>query len=115
MGVGIKASGYAMLIDYAWCTGCHSCEVACRKELGFADDQYGIKINEMIWPIEAKSWEYTFLPTPTDQCDTCIHRRSEGKDPTCVHHCQAKCLTFGSADEIMRQMDPNKRQAVFTL
>ena len=24
---------YALLIDYEYCTGCHSCEIACRNEL----------------------------------------------------------------------------------
>ena len=25
-------SQYALLIDYKYCTGCHVCEVSCRKE-----------------------------------------------------------------------------------
>lgn len=25
-------SGYGILIDYNWCTGCHSCEMACQME-----------------------------------------------------------------------------------
>lgn len=39
-----------LLIDYQWCTGCHSCEMACRKEHGLPDDEYGIKLTEFIWP-----------------------------------------------------------------
>ena len=25
-----------LLIDYEWCTGCHTCEIACQQEHGFA-------------------------------------------------------------------------------
>ena len=115
MAVEIRSQGYAMLIDYAWCTGCHTCEMACRKEHGFPDDQYGIKVNQMIWPIGDDAWEYTNLPAPTDQCDTCVKRRTEGKDPTCVHHCQAQCLEFGPVEEIIKKAQTNTRKAIFTL
>lgn len=115
MGVEIASNGYAMLVDYAWCTGCHSCEMACRKEHGLPDDQYGIKINRMIWPIDDESWVYTYLPAPTDQCDTCNARRAQGKLPTCVHHCQAKCLEFGTINEMVNRLDTNKRQSLFVL
>ncbi len=115
MGVEIKSSGCALFVDYAWCTGCHSCEVACRKEHGFANDQYGIKVNKMFWETSPDSWVYLNVPVPTSQCDTCDSRRQEGKLPTCVHHCQAQCLEFGSADEMFKRVDKTKRQAVFTL
>lgn len=115
MGVEIKSQGYALLVDYAWCTGCHSCEMACRKEHDYTDDQYGIKVNEMIWPIEFDTWQYTYLPTPTDQCDACNKRLNEGKLPTCVHHCQAECLQFGEVDKMIQKMDSSKRISLFVL
>ena len=39
---------HAMLIDVYYCTGCHSCEVACEQENGLEAGQYGIKITEHI-------------------------------------------------------------------
>ena len=27
-------SANALMIDYGFCTGCHACEVACKKHLG---------------------------------------------------------------------------------
>ena len=27
------AEKYGLLIDYTWCTGCHSCEIACKVEM----------------------------------------------------------------------------------
>ena len=34
----------ALLIDYEYCTGCHACEVSCKKEKDLARGQWGIKI-----------------------------------------------------------------------
>lgn len=28
------SKSYGLLIDYDYCTGCHSCETACKMELG---------------------------------------------------------------------------------
>ncbi|HCF70666.1 MAG TPA: oxidoreductase, partial [Syntrophomonas sp.] len=33
-----------LLIDYEYCTGCHSCEVACKKELELPKGKFGIKL-----------------------------------------------------------------------
>lgn len=38
---------YGLMIDNEYCTGCHSCEIACRNELGLPMGQWGIKLLEM--------------------------------------------------------------------
>lgn len=53
---------YGMLIDYEWCTGCHSCETACQMEHHLPVGQFGIKLNE-IGPFE-------YAPT-AGSCPTC--------------------------------------------
>ena len=35
-----------ILINYDYCTGCHSCEVACKKELGLPEGEFGVKLSE---------------------------------------------------------------------
>ena len=40
---------FGLLIDYNYCTGCHSCEMACKWEHGLSQEQFGIKVN-MIGP-----------------------------------------------------------------
>ena len=80
-----------LLIDYNFCTGCHSCEMACKAEHGF--DQ-----------LPDGSWEYNFIPTPTDRCDLCAERVEEGRLPTCVHHCQGLCMYFGPVEDLARKM-----------
>ena len=35
-----------ILVNYEFCTGCHSCEVACKKHLGLPAGEFGIKLTE---------------------------------------------------------------------
>ena len=82
----------ALIIDYKFCTGCHACEVACRKEHGMTVDEWGIQLTEH-GPIKFNGkWMWNYVPVPSSLCDLCAARRAEGKDPTCVHHCLAKCM-----------------------
>ena len=85
-----------LLIDYEFCTGCQSCEVACKEEHGIPVGQWGIKvIDEGPWQISEKTWNWNKIAVPTDLCDLCADRVAEGKKPTCVHHCLAQVLKFG--------------------
>ena len=89
---------YGILADAQWCSGCHSCEVACQMEHGLPVGETGIKVVKIgPWAIgdEAdENWQFSYLPIPTKQCDTCAARRGLGKVPTCVQHCQSQCLEF---------------------
>ena len=114
---------YGLLIDYEWCTGCHTCEMACRKEHGLADEDFGIKIAEFIWPINpegldwqhADRWQYTYIPVPLDQCDLCAERTGRGELPTCVHHCQAKCMEYGDIETLAAKLAGKPKQTLFCL
>ena len=33
-----------ILVDYQYCTGCYSCEVACQSELDLPLGQWGVKV-----------------------------------------------------------------------
>ena len=38
-----------ILVDYEWCSGCHTCEMACAVELShkdFPEGHCGVKIHE---------------------------------------------------------------------
>ncbi len=37
-----------LLIDYEYCTGCHSCEVACKQEHGYPVGRGGIDLREIL-------------------------------------------------------------------
>jgi anaerobic dimethyl sulfoxide reductase subunit B (iron-sulfur subunit) len=107
---------YGILADYDWCTGCHSCEIACQMEHGFPIEQTGIKVLELgNWEITEETWQYSFLPAPTDQCDLCANRLKSGKPPSCVQHCQASCLSFGKLEDLEKELVKKPKQTLFSL
>lgn len=94
-----------LLIDYNYCTGCHTCEVACQKEHGFAPDVFGIELKQ-IGPdkISERKWQYDFVPIPTDRCNLCAERTAKGQLPSCVKHCQAGCMSYGEVSDLATQI-----------
>jgi Fe-S-cluster-containing dehydrogenase component len=96
---------YALIIDYKYCTGCHSCEVACRQEKGIeSQDEWGIKFAEFGPQKMNGKWYWDYVPVPSSLCDMCEDRIAEGKKPACVHHCLAKCMEAVKIDEIGDKM-----------
>ena len=77
-------------MDYQYCSGCHACEVACKKEHDLPKGDFGIKVL-VDGPRRCSDgvWEFDNIPVPTHLCDLCEARVAAGKLPTCVHHCQA--------------------------
>lgn len=98
-----------VVVDYEFCSGCHSCEVACQQEHGLAPDKYGIKLTQ-IGPdqLSETRWQYEFLPIPTDRCDRCAQRQAAGKLPSCAQHCQAGCIYVGQREEFAELMGKPK-------
>lgn len=108
-----------ILINYEFCTGCHSCEVACKKQLGLPEGEFGIKLTETgPYPYEGKTgadqWEWTYLPVITKACDMCVDRTEKGKMPACVQTCQAWCMYFGEVEDLAKKIDGTSRCALFT-
>jgi Fe-S-cluster-containing dehydrogenase component len=110
-----------ILVNYEFCTGCHSCEVACKKYLRLGKDEYGIKLAE-IGPYEYKAqtgmpkdrWEWVFQPIITKACTMCADRVEKGKLPMCVQHCQAWCMYYGEVEELAGKVEPGTRWALLT-
>jgi anaerobic dimethyl sulfoxide reductase subunit B (iron-sulfur subunit) len=104
-----------ILIDYKYCSGCHTCEVACQKEHGLSVGQWGIKVQQNgPWQIKGtKKWVYDYVPTPTDLCTLCVKRTSAGKLPTCVQHCWTGCMKFGPLEELVKEMGNKSKQVLF--
>ena len=107
-----------LLVDYEWCTGCHSCEMACAVEHGFPQGQCGVVVCEVgPWSYgpENDRWQVGYQPAFTDQCDLCAARTVKGGTPTCVKHCQAKCLEYGPLDELAGKLGAKAKQALVAL
>ena len=102
----------AMLIDYGYCTGCHSCEVSCRKKNDLRLDERGIKVNE-VGPQKFSNgkWEWDFVPVPSSLCDLCEDRIAEGNKPLCELHCLAAVIRVVPVSEVsscLESMDKDK-------
>lgn len=107
---------YGLLIDTEWCTGCYSCEMACQVEHGLPVGQTGIKVEEIgPWEFGEGKWQLSYLPALTAQCDGCGKRVAAGKLPTCVHHCQAKCMEYGKVEDLAAKIQPGSKKVLFGL
>ncbi len=105
---------YGLLIEYGYCTGCHSCEVACQAENNLPIGQWGIKIAEIgPWQISEEKWQYSYVAIPTDQCTLCEPRVEEGKMPSCVQHCQANVIKFGKVDDLAQELNDRPQMVLF--
>lgn len=105
---------YGLLIDYEYCTGCHTCEIACQTEHNLPLDQWGIKIAEIgPWQITDNKWQYTYIPVPAELCNLCGERVAKGKQPTCVKHCQAAVMKFGLVEELVKEMEAKSHMVLF--
>ena len=104
----------ALVIDYELCSGCHTCEVACKKYLELPEGQWGIKLlQDGPRQLENGRWEFNFLPMPTSLCDMCESRLAEGKDAACVHHCPNHCMWFGSVEEMSKKAAEKPKRVMF--
>lgn len=100
-----NGQAYGLLINYEFCTGCHSCEVSCQMEHDLPIDRWGIKIQKVgPWKIEGDRYQYDFVPVPTDQCNLCAERTAKGKKPLCVKHCQSLVMEYGSVSELSERL-----------
>lgn len=109
-----------ILVDYEWCSGCHSCEMACTVELShahFPEGHCGVKIHEEgIYQIAEDTWTDINMPIFTDLCDKCAERMAKGEpEPSCVKHCQAKALKFGPLDELVVDLAKKPKQVLYSL
>ncbi|HSW39724.1 MAG TPA: oxidoreductase, partial [Acidobacteriota bacterium] len=88
-----KSPEYGLLIDYDYCTGCRSCEVACMQEYNHPPGIRGIKVFEVEQRLRDGGMYLTYFPFPTESCILCPHLTGAGLPPACVKHCMAACMT----------------------
>lgn len=101
-----------LLVDYEYCTGCHSCEVACKQEHDFSGGRCGIKVDQIVTELPGRI-RIDYLPFPTEFCDLCAARTSNGEQPACVHNCPATCMMYGTITELAKAMENKPRSVVF--
>lgn len=56
---------YGLLINYEFCTGCGTCEMACSVEHDIPIGRYGIQMATIgPWQIDKKNWQLDTVPIP---------------------------------------------------
>lgn len=103
-----------IMIDYDYCTGCHSCEVACKQEHDYPVGKGGINLVEILTEMPDKVIRIDYLPFTTAYCDLCQARTSKGELPSCVKHCQASTMYYGEITELVSLMEDKPHCALFT-
>jgi anaerobic dimethyl sulfoxide reductase subunit B (iron-sulfur subunit) len=112
---------YGLLIDFEYCTGCQSCEIACKVEHGLPVGKWGIRVfDDGPWQKddsndEGSNFNWNKIPIPTDLCDGCQDRLAVGKKPTCVHHCLADVMRFGAIEELSRELALKPKQVLWAI
>jgi Fe-S-cluster-containing dehydrogenase component len=101
-----------LLIQYEYCTGCHSCEVACKQEHGYPVGKGGIHLNEIITKLPDDKIRIDYLPFTTEYCDLCKARVRRGEDPACVKHCQASTMWYGNISDLVKLMEKKPRSVI---
>lgn len=111
---------YALLIDYEYCSGCESCVVACKEEHDFPIGKWGIRVlDEGPWQKGEsdaggkENFNWNKIPVPTDLCDLCKNRLAQQREPTCVHHCLADCMRFGTVEEMALEAARKPKQVMW--
>ena len=103
-----------LLIDYEYCTGCHTCEIACSQEYRWPAGMAGMKVMEIVESLPDDKAYLVYLPFPTELCVLCAARTKKGLEPACVQHCMAACIKYGPVEELAKEMTRKQRIALFS-
>jgi len=105
-----------LLIEYEYCTGCHSCEIACKQEHGYPAGIGGIKLNEIFTHGEHEGDRLRIdnVPFPTKYCDLCAKRSDETGKTACEKACQAKAIWHGKLPDLAALMETKPHAVLYT-
>ena len=104
---------HGLLIDYEYCTGCRTCQVACAQEYRWPAGMGGMQVIETVQQLPSGKAYIAFLPFPTELCTLCAHRTGKGLEPACVKHCMARCMKHGPIDELAEEMGSKARMVLW--
>lgn len=106
-----------LFIEYQYCNGCHSCNIACKQEHNYPAGKSGIIISEITIDMSdidtPNKIRIDYIPFPTEFCDLCESRTKKGEQPACVKHCQAACMQFGTISDLAKAAEDKPRSVIF--
>jgi Fe-S-cluster-containing dehydrogenase component len=101
----MAAKKYGLLIDYEFCTGCMTCQIACCQEYDWPAGLGGMRVQEIVQNMPKDKAYLTYLPFPTELCILCKPRVKKGEKPACVKHCMANVIEYGPVEELAAKMN----------
>jgi len=105
---------YGLLIDYEYCTGCHTCQVACSQEYKWPAGMAGMQVLEIVQKLPKDRAYLNFLPFPTELCILCAPRIKKGLQPACATHCMARVIKHGRLKDLAKELGRKPRQVLWS-
>ncbi len=109
-----EKKGYGLLINYEYCTGCYTCQVACAQEHNWPAGMSGIRVIEVVERLPNDREYLAYIPFPTELCVLCAARTKQGLEPACVQHCMAACMKYGEIEALAREMAGKPRMVLWS-
>ena len=107
-------SEYGLLIDYEYCTGCYTCQIACCQEYGWEAGMSGMNVIEQVQKLPKGKAYLTYFTFPTELCILCAPRTKKGLQPACVQHCMANCMKYGRVEDLAKEMGKKPRMVLWS-
>ncbi|MFC2007993.1 4Fe-4S binding protein [Chloroflexota bacterium] len=102
---------YGFQIDYEFCVGCRSCEIACKQEHNRPEGESGICVNKI--ESEVAGGKLYYLPFFTDNCNLCGKRIARGQQPACAHNCWVSVIKFGEIEDLTEGMKTKAKMVLW--
>ncbi len=91
-----------MLLDYEMCSGCYTCQTACRETNHYGyDEQWMQVIRRDPYFVDGKLRMYHLVAPSLDKCAQCYEN---DPDTLCTKTCSSAALFVGPVDELISEM-----------
>lgn len=107
----VDGKGVAMLLDLDDCTGCFSCESACRETFRYDYDEDWMRVvRREPFVVDGKLRQYHLIAPVLDKCTECHAKETS---PLCVTGCPAGALKIGTLPEMVKEAE-GRHCTIFT-
>ena len=105
-----KPVGMLVLLDH--CTGCYSCQTACREANRFSYDEKWLEVvrRDPVL-VDGKLRMYHLLAPSLDKCADCV---GEDGTPLCVKACMGKCLFVAPVEKLLPLLAKHEKCLLYT-
>lgn len=107
----VDGKGIALLLDLDDCTGCFSCEAACRETHRYPYDEDWMRCERREpFLVDGALRQYHLVAPVLDKCAACYEANP---NPLCVSGCPTRALKIGSLAEMAKEAE-GRHCSIFT-